>query len=68
MAQKSLRVNIKDPITEIKLIIPATYLLLTKPKYVMSCAIWYYLYNSKSVKNIHGRVLLSVKLQAKSLY
>ena len=30
-------------------------------------AIWYHLYNSKNVKNTHGRVLLLVKLQAKSL-
>ena len=30
-------------------------------------AIWYHLYNSKNVKNAHGRVLLLVKLQAKSL-
>ena len=31
---------------------------------VMLCAIWYHLYNSKNVKNIHGGVLLLVKLQA----
>ena len=31
----------------------------------MFCAIWYYLYNLKSVKNTHGGVLLVVKLQAK---
>ena len=30
----------------------------------MLCAIWYHLYNLKNVKNTHGRVLLSVKLQA----
>ena len=28
------------------------------------CAIWYHLYNLKNVKNIHGGVLLLVKLQA----
>ena len=27
----------------------------------MRCAIWYYLYNLKNVKNIHGGVLLLVK-------
>ena len=32
---------------------------------VMFCAIWYYLYNLKNVKNTHGGVLLLVKLQAK---
>ena len=37
-------------------------------KYVMRCATWYHLYNLKNVKNIHGGVLLSVNLQAKSLY
>ena len=31
---------------------------------VMRCAILYYLYNLKNVKNIHGEVLLLVKLQA----
>ena len=31
---------------------------------VMRCAIWYQLYNLKSVKNTHGRVLILVKLQA----
>ena len=31
---------------------------------VMFCAIWYHLYNFKNVKNIHGEVLLLVKLQA----
>ena len=31
--------------------------------YVMLCAIWYHLYNLKSVKNTHGGVLLLVKLQ-----
>ena len=29
----------------------------------MLCTIWYYLYNSKSVENTHGGVLLSVKLK-----
>ena len=28
------------------------------PLYVMRCAIWYYLYNLKNMKNTHGRVLL----------
>ena len=36
-------------------------------EYLMSCAIWYHLYNLKSVKNTHGGVLLLVKLQGKSL-
>ena len=31
---------------------------------VMPCAIWYHLYNLKNVKNTHGGVLISVKLQA----
>ena len=34
---------------------------------VMRCAIWYHLYNLKNVKNIHGGVLLLVKLQARRL-
>ena len=29
--------------------------------YVMSCEIWYHLYNFKNVENIHGGVLLLVK-------
>ena len=29
---------------------------------VMRCAIWYYLYNLKNVKNTHGEVLILVKL------
>ena len=35
--------------------------------FVMFCAIWYYLYNLKNVKNAHGGVLFLVKLQAFSL-
>ena len=35
-------------------------------KYVMRCAIWYYLYNLKNVKNTHGGVLILVKLQAEA--
>ena len=31
---------------------------------VMFCAIWYYLYNLKNVKNTHGRVSLLVQLHA----
>ena len=31
---------------------------------VVHCSIWYHLYNLKNVKNIHGGVLLLVKLQA----
>ena len=31
---------------------------------VVRCAIWYHLYNLKNVKNIHGGVLILVKLQA----
>ena len=34
--------------------------------YVMLCAIWYYLYNFKNVKNTHGGVILLVKLQAEA--
>ena len=34
---------------------------------VMCYAIWYHLYNLKSVKNTHEGVLLLAKLQAKSL-
>ena len=33
---------------------------------VMRCAIWYDLYNLKNVKNIHGGMLLLVKLQAEA--
>ena len=33
-------------------------------KYVARYAIWYHLYNLKNVKNIHGGVLILVKLQA----
>ena len=40
---------------------------LRKNKFVMFCAIWYHLFNLKNVKNTHGRVLLLVKVQAKSL-
>ena len=32
----------------------------------MHCAVWYHLYNLKSVKNTHGGVLLLLKLQAKT--
>ena len=32
-------------------------------EWVMVCAIWYYLYNCKNVKNPHGGVILLVKLQ-----
>ena len=35
--------------------------------YVMSWVIWYHLYYSKNVKNIHERVLLLVKLQKATL-
>ena len=31
---------------------------------VMRCAIWYHLYNLKNVKNIHGGILILIKLQA----
>ena len=30
----------------------------------MLCASWYHIYNLKNVKNVHGGVLLLVKLQA----
>ena len=33
--------------------------------YVMRCAIWYHLHNFKKVKNIHGGVLLLVKLHGR---
>ena len=32
--------------------------------HVMRCTIWYHLYNLKNMENIHGGVLLLVKLQA----
>ena len=38
-----------------------------KIEYVMCFAIWYHLYNLKNAKNTHGRVLLLVKLLAKSI-
>ena len=41
-------------------------LLLVSEQYVMRCAIWYYLYNLKNVKNSHGGVLILVKLQVKT--
>ena len=34
--------------------------------FVMRCAIWYYLYNLKNLKNTHGAVLILVKLQVSS--
>ena len=34
--------------------------------YLIFCAIWYHFYNLKNVKNIHGGVLLLVRLQALS--
>ena len=40
---------------------------INKWQYVIRCAIWYHLYNLKNAKNNHGGMLLSVKLQAKSL-
>ena len=33
--------------------------------FVVRCAIWYYLYDLKNLKNTHGEVLILVKLQAK---
>ena len=33
---------------------------------MVQCAIWYHLYNLKNVKNIHGGVLILVKLQAET--
>ena len=38
-----------------------------KFEYVMFCAIWYRLNNSKNVKNTHGGVLFLVKMHAFSL-
>ena len=43
-----------------------TYLAKGISSSVMCYAIWYHLYNFKNVKNIHGEVLLLVKLQAKA--
>ena len=40
------------------------YSSLTQNVLVVRCAIWYYLHNSKNVKNTHGEVLILVKLQA----
>ena len=37
-----------------------------KTYFVIRCVIWNHLHNLKNVKNIHGGVLLLVKLQAKS--
>ena len=47
-------------------LIPEAYLescQLAKKSTKMRGAIWYHLYNLKNVKNIHGGVLLLVKLQ-----
>ena len=43
-------------------------LFLTKISFlnVMRCAIWYYLYNLKTVKNTHGWVLNLAKFQAEA--
>ena len=38
-----------------------------KNDFAVRCAIWYYLYNLKNVKNTHGGVLILVKLQGLSL-
>ena len=38
-------------------------LLLMGRIFVMHCAIWYHLYNLKTVKNTHGGVLILVKLK-----
>ena len=43
------------------------YFHVLKTTYEMHCTIWYHLYKLKS-ENLHGRVLLLVKLQAKSTY
>ena len=32
----------------------------------MRCAVWYYLYNLKNVKNTHGGALILIKLQAEA--
>ena len=34
--------------------------------HVMFCAMWYHLYNLKSVKNTHGVVILLLKLQTEA--
>ena len=43
------------------------YFHVLKTTYEMLCTIWYHLYKLKS-EHLHGRVLLLVKLQAKSTY
>ena len=34
--------------------------------YMVLCAIWYHVHNFKNVKNTHGGMLISVKLQAEA--
>ena len=45
----------------------AKFILFVNSSSVMHCVIWYHLHNLKNVKNTYGGVLLSVKLQDKSL-
>ena len=63
---KVIDTAIATVITFLLLFLPV-FLLIDKiisRLYVMLCAIWYHFYNLRNVKNIHGRVLLLVKLQA----
>ena len=63
---KVIDTAITTVITFLLLFLPV-FLLIDKiisRLYVMLCAIWYHFYNLRNVKNIHGRVLLLVKLQA----
>ena len=48
------QVSMRDPSKDVKAF----------DSYVMRCAIWYHLYNSRNVKNTHEGVLTLVKLQA----
>ena len=62
--------NVQDIILQVHVtfFIPKTISeSIQKKWYVMRCAIWYHLYNLKYVKNTYGRMLLLVKLQARSL-
>ena len=45
-----------------KLVVNNDAPLIMRLSYVVRCAIWYYLYNLKNVKNTHGRVLVLVTL------
>ena len=51
-------------IVQPKMLVCAHTKTSNKKNCVISCAIWYHLYNLKNVKNAHEGVLLLVKLQA----